>query len=123
MRIEASSVQKAFTRPTGYQIEDAVECAIAEGNARLVTLLSPAGGGTEFRGDLEDQLTVRATEGADKFVTEVYRKCMAILAGVTHVWHVSRRRGIGATGPGAGKYISQAPPVQGRGGRQRVKSR
>ena len=113
MRTEASSVQKAFTRLTGYQIEEAVECATAEGNARLATLLSQAGGSTKFCGDLEDQLIVWAT-GADKFVTEAYRKCMVILVGVTHVWHVGSGRGIGAS---AGKYNAQAPPVQGRGKR------
>ena len=90
LRTEASSVQKAFTRLTGYQIEEAVECATAEGNTRIATLLSQAGGSTEFRGDLEDELTVWATEGADKFVTETYRKCMAILAGVT-CWNRTRR--------------------------------
>ena len=108
---------EAFTRLTGYQIEEAVECATAEGSTWLAILLSQAGGDTKFRGDLEDQLTARATEGADKFVTEAYRKCMAILAGVTHVWHVRSRRDTGATGPGAGKYNAQVPPVQGRGGR------
>ena len=82
LHTEASSVQKAFTWLTGYQIEEAVKCATAEGFARLATLLSQVGGSTEFCGDLEDQLIVWATEGADKFVTEAYRKCMAILAGL-----------------------------------------
>ena len=98
LRTEASSVQKAFTRLTGYQIEEAVECATAEGNARLAILLSQAGGDAEFRADLEGQLTVWATEGSDKFVTEAYRKCMAILAGVTHVWHSPRKSPRGESG-------------------------
>ena len=92
LRAEASSsVQKAFTRLTGYQIEEAVKDAASDGNVRLAMLLSQAGGDAEFRADLEDQLMVWGTEGVDHFVAEAYRKCMALLAGVTHVWH-SRRK-------------------------------
>ncbi|KAF8515568.1 nuclear protein 96-domain-containing protein [Gautieria morchelliformis] len=93
LRAEApsSSAQKTFTRLTGYQIEKAVDDASAEGNIRLALLLSQAGGDAEFRADLEDQLTVWATEGADQFVSEAYRKCIALLAGVTRVWHSPRK--------------------------------
>jgi nuclear pore complex protein Nup98-Nup96 len=93
LRAEApsSSAQKIFTRLTGYQVEKAVDEASAEGNIRLALLLSQAGGDAQFRADLEDQLTVWATEGADQFVSEAYRKCIALLAGVTHVWHSPRK--------------------------------
>jgi nuclear pore complex protein Nup98-Nup96 len=94
----SSSVQKAYTRLTGYQINEAVEDATADGNVRLAMLLSQAGGDAEFRADLENQLTVWGSEGADKFVAEAYRKCLAILAGVTHVWHSPRKASRGESG-------------------------
>ena len=87
----ASAVQKAFTRLTGYQIEEAVKDAASGGNLRLAMLLSQASGDSEFRADLEQQLTVWGTEGVDQFVAEAYRKCLALLAGVTHVWHSPRK--------------------------------
>ena len=58
---------------------------------RLAMLLSQAGGDSEFRADLEDQLMVWVMEGADQFVAEAYPKCIALLAGVTHAWHCRRK--------------------------------
>lgn len=98
LRAESSSVQKAFTRLTGHQIEEAVEDATADGNLRLAMLLSQAGGDVEFRADLDDQLTIWVAEGADRFVAEAYRKCIAVLAGVTHIWRSPRKSPRGEAG-------------------------
>ena len=87
----SSSAQRVFTRLTGHQVEEAVEDAIADGNVRLAMLLSQAGADGGFRADVEDQLTIWHTEGVDQFVDEAYRKCYAVLAGVTDVWKAPRK--------------------------------
>lgn len=82
--------ERAFIRLTGRQIEEATDAAAAEGDVHLAMLISQAGGDAEFRGDVENQLAIWSSEGVDKLVHESYRKCMAVLAGITCLWRPSR---------------------------------
>ncbi|KAF8517736.1 nuclear protein 96-domain-containing protein [Hysterangium stoloniferum] len=82
----ASSAQRSFIRLTGHQIEEAADAAAADGNPYLAMLISQAGGDTEFRTDLDTQLSIWTTEGSDRLISEAYRKCLAVLSGVTNVW-------------------------------------
>ncbi|KAF8583009.1 hypothetical protein K439DRAFT_1412588 [Ramaria rubella] len=81
-----SPFQRTYLRLTGHQVEEAVEDAIADENVRLAMLISQAGSALDFRANLEDQLVTWAEEGVDQFVNEAYRKCMAVLAGVSTIW-------------------------------------
>ncbi|GJJ14892.1 hypothetical protein Clacol_009162 [Clathrus columnatus] len=81
-----TSAERAFTRLSGHQIEEATDAAMAEGNVHLAMLISQAEGDAEYRTDVENQLTSWAHEGADKLIHDGYRKCMALLAGVSTTW-------------------------------------
>jgi len=84
--LSASPVQRAFTRLTGNQIEEAAEAASTEGNPNLSLLISQAGSDLEFKSSLDRQLTVWASDGSDRLIEEAYRKCLALLSGATDVW-------------------------------------
>ncbi|KIJ52381.1 hypothetical protein M422DRAFT_202467 [Sphaerobolus stellatus SS14] len=87
--LSASSAQRAFTRLTGHQVEEAAEAAVTEGNPNLGLLVSQAGGGVPFKADLDSQLSIWAEEGSDRLIDEAYRKCLALLSGATDVWRPS----------------------------------
>lgn len=84
--LSSTSAERTFIRLSGHQIEEAADAAAAEGNVHLAMLISQAGGDAEFRSDVENQLAIWSNEGADKHIHESYRKCMAVLAGVTSIW-------------------------------------
>lgn len=70
-----------FALLTGNQIERACQAALAEGDIRLATLLSQAGGDDEFRADINLQLAKWREYRVDPLIGKEYRKIYELLSG------------------------------------------
>lgn len=85
-RIAANSVETRapatiFALLTGNQIDRACQAALAEGDLRLATLLSQAGGDDEFRADIDLQLAKWRDQRVDPLISKEYRKIYELLSG------------------------------------------
>lgn len=80
-----SHTARVFTLLTGRQIERACQVALSEGDIRLATLLSQAGGDEESREDLQAQLASWRDSRVDPQVTSGYRKIYELLSGNINV--------------------------------------
>ncbi|PFH49584.1 hypothetical protein AMATHDRAFT_62906 [Amanita thiersii Skay4041] len=73
---------EAFTLLTGYQVQKACDVAADTGYLKLATLISQAGGDTEFRADIQAQLKIWEDEKVLPLVERGVKKVYTLLAGV-----------------------------------------
>ncbi|KAG6888282.1 hypothetical protein C0995_009396 [Termitomyces sp. Mi166 len=77
----ADTPTNVFTLLTGHQTEKAVNAAIDGEFWRLATLISQAGGDSDFQQDLKDQVEIWHEERIDVHIDESVRRVYALLAG------------------------------------------
>ena len=86
----ACASRRIFTMLSGYQINRAVDTALAEGDFNLASLISQVGGDPDFRADVKSQLQKWREQHIDAHIDEYYRKVYSLLAGVVDVLPASK---------------------------------
>ncbi|KAJ3827583.1 nuclear protein 96-domain-containing protein [Lentinula raphanica] len=79
--LAASATTVAFAHLTGHQLERACDAVMDGGYPTLATLIAQAGGDSQYRADLLEQLDVWISQKIDTFIDRDLRKIYALLAG------------------------------------------
>ncbi|KAJ3813268.1 nuclear protein 96-domain-containing protein [Lentinula aff. lateritia] len=79
--LAASAPAIAFAHLTGNQLERACDVAMDGGNPTLATLIAQAGGDSQYRNDLLEQLEIWTNQKVDTLIDSDLRKIYALLAG------------------------------------------
>ena len=88
------SASATFTLLTGHQIDKACEVAMDGGNLKLATLISQAGGDSEFRRDIRAQLQIWREQRIDAHMDQNLRKIYALLGGIVDILEGSNGSGV-----------------------------
>ncbi|KAF8830523.1 hypothetical protein HHX47_DHR2000839 [Lentinula edodes] len=79
--LAASAPAIAFAHLTGNQLERACDVAMDSGYPTLATLIAQAGGDSQYRNDLLEQLEIWTNQKVDTLIDSDLRKIYALLAG------------------------------------------
>ncbi|KAG9092490.1 hypothetical protein FS749_015685 [Ceratobasidium sp. UAMH 11750] len=88
----STAANRAFLMLTGNQVSRATEASMEANEVHLATLISQAGGDTEFRSDIESQLAKWKEQKVDAHIDVWIRKIYALLAGIIDTVEGSKSR-------------------------------
>jgi nuclear pore complex protein Nup98-Nup96 len=80
-----SAAAKAYVLLSGHRVEQACDAVLADGNVRLATLISQAGGDARFKEEINAQLQIWRQQRVDVQIDPYIRRIYALLAGLSDV--------------------------------------